>query len=166
MKKILLGLLSVLMLVGCSSKATSEQAVEPKLVLGMSLEDMKLKDQFEVPHAITQETKKIVFAFSKDVGHTCNDFFATKKDSYLQDNKSIFVADVSGAPSLIRSMFIMPGLKEFKHTILVIDDKDISAAYKPAQNQEKITVVYVDAMIIKDIKYLNSTLELEKELQK
>ena len=47
------------------------------------------------------------------MGHLCNDFFVTQDASYLANNKSIFVADVSSAPSIIRSMFIMPGFKRF-----------------------------------------------------
>ncbi|MBU1659793.1 hypothetical protein KKG72_12205 [bacterium] len=165
MKKILLGILTALMFLGCSSKDATEHAVEPKLVVEQSLKNLNLHDQFGTPHAIGSEIKKVVFAFSKDVGHSCNDFFATKGETYLQDNNAVFVADVSGAPSLIRSMFIMPGLKDFKHTILVIDDKALSNAYKPAQNSEKIIVVLLDNNTITEIQYLNSEDELSASLE-
>jgi hypothetical protein len=165
MKKIIAGILTLFLFLGCSSKETNEQAVEPKLVINKSLESLQLNDQFEKPHALTANTQKIIFAFSKDVGHMCNDFFATKKDTYLSDNNALFVADISGAPSLIRTMFIVPGLKDFKHDVLVIDDKQISSEYKPAQNSEKIVVVELADKIITDIKYLNSTEELSLELE-
>ncbi|MBU1927417.1 hypothetical protein KKG77_00280, partial [bacterium] len=129
MKKIILAALSAFVFLGCSSNATNEN-VKPALVLNQSIESLQLNDQFEVAQTIPADTKKIIFAFSKDVGHTCNDFFATKVPSYLTDNKVVFVADVSGAPSLIRSMFILPGLKDFKHTVLVMDDKTLAGKYK------------------------------------
>jgi hypothetical protein len=165
MKKLVLAALSAFFFLGCSSNATSEN-VQPALVVTQSIENLKLNDQNEVPQTIPADTKKLVFAFSKDIGHTCNDFFATKEPSYLADNKVVFVADVSGAPSLIRSMFILPGLKDFKHTVLVMDDKSIAAVYKAGMDSEKIVVVSLDNKIITEIKTLATTAELEAEIAK
>ncbi|MEA1955599.1 MAG: hypothetical protein U9N02_03795 [Campylobacterota bacterium] len=164
MKKIITALLTALLFIGCSSKSETNEAIESKLVLKQSLESLKINDQHGKATPINADTKKVIFAFSKDVGHNCNEFFATKSESYLTDNKIQFVADVSGAPSLIRNMFIMPGLKDFKHTVLVIDDEQISANYKPAINNERIIVAYIENKIITNIKYLNSTEELEEEI--
>ncbi len=165
MKKIIVGILTALVFLGCSSDKPQTD-VEPQLVVEKSLGDLKLNDQFGKEQTLDADTKTVIFAFSKDVGHTCNDFFATKNESYLKDHKAVFVADVSGAPSLIRSMFILPGLKDFKHTILVIDDAETSAKYKPAHNSEKIVVVDLDNKKITDIKFLNSPEELDEKLQK
>ena len=165
MSKVIVTLLTALLFLGCSSKGADQQNVEPKLVLNKTLASLKLNDQNEKAHSLKSSTKKVVFAFSKETGHTCNDFFATKDASYLESLNTVFVADVSGAPSLIRSMFIMPGLKDFKHTVLVLDDKDIAASYKAGHDSEKIIVVDVEDGIIKNMKALNSVTELEKDLQ-
>ncbi|MDD2790144.1 MAG: hypothetical protein PHU40_05690 [Sulfurimonas sp.] len=165
MKKILLAALSALLFLGCSSNATNEN-VKPALVVQQSLESLKLSDQFEVSHEVKSETQKIVFAFSKDIGHTCNEFFATKSEMYLQEHNALFVADVSSAPSLIRSMFILPGLKDFKHTVLVLEDKDLSASYKAGMESEKIVVVFVENKIITDIQTFNTTEELQAAIEK
>ncbi len=164
MTKIVTGLITALFFLGCSSQEVAQVPVEPKLVVNKSLADLELNNQLEVPTTIDADTKKVIFAFSKESGHNCNDFFATKSASYLKENKAQFVADVSGAPSIIRSMFILPGLKDFRHNILIIEDENIAAAYKTELNSEKIVVVYVDNKIITDIKYLNSVEELEKNL--
>ncbi len=164
MRKIITGLLAAFLFLGCSSQETAQVPVEPKLVVNKSLEDLKLNNQLEVPTTIDANTKKVIFAFSKETGHNCNDFFATKEASYLTSHDAQFVADVSGAPSIIRSMFILPGLKDFRHNILVLEDENIAAAYKTQENSEKIVVVYVENKIIKDIKYLDSVEELEKNL--
>lgn len=165
MKKFILAALSALFFLGCSSNATNEN-VKPALVLNQSIESLQLSDQNEVAQPIAADTKKIIFAFSKDIGHTCNDFFATKEANYLTDNKVVFVADVSSAPSLIRSMFILPGLKDFKHSVLVMDDKTVSAAYKAGMESEKIVVVSLENKIITEIKALTTTAELEAEIAK
>ena len=164
MIKLTIALLTAFLFLGCSSQATDEN-VEPKLVVSKSLETLKLNDQNGNSHVITADTKKVIFAFSKDVGHTCNDFFATKPESYLSDNNTIFVADISGAPSLIRSMFIIPGLKDFKHKVLVLDDKNIANGYKAKQDTENIVVVFVDNNIITAIKNISSVDALAKVIE-
>ncbi|MCK9492467.1 MAG: hypothetical protein M0Q24_10280 [Sulfurimonas sp.] len=165
MKKIIIGLFVSLMLVGCSSTAEPEQAVEPKLVVGKSLSDIALNDQFEKAHKVGASTKKVIFAFSKDIAHTCNDFFVTQSPTYLSQNDTQFVADVSAAPSLIRSMFILPGLKDFKHTVLLLDDKEKAAPYRSEMNTEKIVVVYVEDELITKIVTLSSEDELKNVIE-
>lgn len=160
MKKIILGLIATLFLIGCSSDKAVEVNVEPKLVVGESLTKLELFDQFEKPHTLSADTKKLIFVFSDDMGHVANDYFGTKEASYLTDNNTQFVADISGAPSLIKSMFIMPGLKEFKHTILVLSEKEDSAPFRATMDTEKIVVVYVEDMKITSIKTVATKEEL------
>lgn len=159
MKKIILGLFTALLFIGCSSKATNENVV-PKLVVGKSLSQVTLNDQFDKSHTIKPETQKVIFAFSKDGAHTCNDYFDTKKPSYLADNSTQFVADVSAAPAIIRSLFIMSGLKDFKHTVLILDDKEIASTFRAEMDTEKIIVVSLENQKISSIK----TISTEKEL--
>ena len=102
MTKILTALIAAFLFIGCSSTA-GEQNIEPKLVVGKTI-DLNLNDQYEKAQSIPADTKTVIFAFSKDSAHTCNDYFETKAPAYLAQHKTIFVADVSAAPSLIRSM--------------------------------------------------------------
>lgn len=160
MKKIILGILLTFMFLGCSADDATI-TVEPKLVVGKTLGTITLNDQFEKAHTISNDTKTVIFAFSKDMGHLCNDYFTTKEASYLADNKAVFIADLSSAPSLIRSMFIIPGLKDFKHTVLVLDDKSVAASFKAGLDTEKIvTITLSDGKII-DIKKAFSVNELK-----
>lgn len=165
MKKIIVGLMVSLIFLGCSSRDAEEQVVEPKLVVGKSLSDMALKDQFEKAQVLDASTKKLIFAFSKDTAHICNDYFVTQSPTYLNENNTQFVADVSAAPSLIRSMFILPGLKDFKHTVLLLDDKKVAAPYKANMNLEKIVVAYIDDKSITKIITISSEDELKKVIE-
>ncbi len=164
MTKILLGVLTAILFIGCSSDAV-EQNVEPKLVVGQSIADLKLNDQFEKAHTLNPNTYKLIFAFSKDSAHICNDFFVTKKPTYIEDHNAQFIADVSSAPSVIRSMFIMPGLKEFKHTVLLLDDKTVAATFRKGMDVEKIVVVYILNKEISEIKTITTEDELKKVLE-
>ena len=160
MKKIVLGLIAALVFIGCSSDKKVDVNVEPVLVVGKSLADFKLEDQFEVPHALSTKTTKLIFAFSKDMAHTCNDYFVTKQDTYLGNNNTQFVADVSSAPSIIRSMFILPGLKDFKHIVLLLNEKEVAAPFKANIDAEKIIVVYLENKIITQIETISTKEEL------
>jgi hypothetical protein len=165
MKKIIVGLMATLLLLGCSSKDVEEQAVEPRLVVGKSLSDMALNDQFEKAQVLEANTKKVIFAFSKDMAHVCNDYFVTQSPTYLSQNNTQFVADVSAAPSLIRSMFILPGLKDFKHTVLLLDDKKVAAPYRADMNVEKIVVAYIENKSITKIVTISSEDELKEVIE-
>ncbi len=158
MTKIITALVAAFLFIGCSSNAV-EQNVEPKLVVGKTL-TLNLKDQNEKAVTIPASTTTAIFALSKDGAHVCNDYFITKEPTYLSDNNSVFVADVSSAPSLIRSMFIMPGLKEFKHTVLILDAKEAAAGYRAKMDVEKIIVVSLDAGKITNIKTISTQAEL------
>ncbi|MDY0233849.1 MAG: hypothetical protein RBS11_07390 [Sulfurimonas sp.] len=164
MKKIIVGLIATFLFVGCSSKGSTE-VVEPKLVIGKSLSDLALNDQFKKEHKLEATTKKVIFAFSKDIAHTCNDYFVAQSPTYLSQNNTQFVADVSAAPSLIRSMFILPGLKDFKHTVLLLDDKKIAAPYREGMDTEKIVVVHIEDESITKIETISSEDELKKVIE-
>lgn len=165
MKKIILALTMALTFIGCSSKETVVIDV-PQIAVGNSMEELKLHDQFETLQGVDENTQKIVFAFSKQSGHDCNDFLGAKPKQYLDDKNILFVADISNAPSIIRSMFIAPGLKDFEHKILVLDDSEISKTLRPDGDLEKIVVVSLENYIIKDIAYLATTKELETLVEK
>ena len=165
MFKIFSAALIALFLVACSSKGEDLSKVNAKLVVGKSLTNLTLNDQFGKAHTLSADTKKVIFAFSKDAAHTCNDFFVTQKPSYLSDNKTVFIADVSAAPSLIRSMFIMPGLKDFKHTVLILDNKAEAAPFRKDVENEKVVVVYLDNEKITAIKTLDTAKELQETIE-
>jgi len=165
MKKIFLTLIAAFLLIGCSSSSATDTQVEPKLVVGKSLKALRLNDQNEQIHTLTQDAQLVIFAFSKDGAHTCNDYFATQESDYLQKHKAAFIADVSAAPSLIRSMFIMPGLKDLKHTVLILDDKSVAAPFRAGMDTEKITIVRLKNGTITNIQAINSKEELIKAIE-
>ncbi len=160
MKKIIFIMIFALAFIGCSDEKIK---VEPKAVVGKSLQSLKLKDQFGQDKSIHSDTKKVIFAFSKDMGHLSNDFFNSKEPTFLAENHTVFVADVSSAPSLIRSMFIMPGLKDFKHTVLVIEDESVADEYRHDDKKEQLMVLKLENFIIKSISYISNKEQLAKE---
>ncbi len=139
--------------------------VEPRAVVGKSLEGATFNDQFDKPHTIASDTTKVVMVFSKDKGHEVNEFFASKTPRFMAEHHVQFIADMSSAPSVIRSMFIIPGLKDFKHTVLLITDDATSAAYKPAGHEEQIMILTLERYKITAVDYVDDTQALSKALR-
>lgn len=162
MKNLLIGLAFALLFSGCSEEP--KIAVEPKTYVGNSLETLQLNDQFGKPHRLDADTKTVIFAFSKEMGHVSNDFFTAQEPGYLDQRHALFIADVSAAPSLIRSMFIMPGLKDFNHTVLVIEDENVAASYRIDEHQEELMVLDVNNFVIESISYAKTAEELNEKL--
>jgi len=140
--------------------------MKPKIVVGALLQDVTLQDQFD--NSVTLDTKlqKLVFAFSKDGAHLCNDFFKEQKADFLPSNNGAFIADVSSAPSLIRSLFIMPGLKEFKHKVLLLRDEKMAESYKVGQNTQKILAVTLDNLKITKVSTILTKEQLKEFIEK
>ncbi len=161
MKRVIVMLFAALLLVGCGSKNEAEQPVEAKLVVGKSLGGISINDQFGEASSFKPDTKKVIFALSKETGHTANDFFGTKPPTYLSDNNTQFVVDISMAPAIIVDMFIAPGLKDFKHPVLVLNEKSSAAPYRKGVDTEKIIVVYLDNKKISKIKTISTVDELQ-----
>jgi uncharacterized protein YceK len=164
MKNIFFAFITALLFLGCSSNATPTDS-KPLLVINQTL-SYTLNDQFEKSHTLSKDTKTVVFAFSKKGAHSCNAFFNAQKPTYLEEHNAEFVADVSAAPSLIRSFFILPGLKEFKHTVLLLDDENVAKDYRIDMDTESIVVVELKDGVIQAIKNLKTAEELQKEIER
>ena len=163
MKKLVLlvAVVAAFVLVGCSSKPTGAESV---IKVGNTLKPFTLNDQFEKPHTLTSDTKKIIFVFAKKSGHTVREYFNTKPADYLKKHHYVFVADVSGMPSIIYTMFAKSDLQEHKYPIWLIFDAKDSAKFVDEKNRDKIMVVSLDNLKIKKVEFFNDTEGLKKVL--
>ena len=164
MQKIFFALITALLFLGCASNATTENA-QAKLVVRQPLA-FTLNDQFEKQHTLSKDTKTVIFAFAKKSAHSCNAFFNAQKPTYLQEHNAEFVADVSAAPSLIRSFFILPGLKEFKHRVLLLDKEEIAQDFRVDMKVENIVAVELKDGVIVAIKDFTTSKELQEEIER
>lgn len=62
-------------------------------------------------------------------------------------------------------MFIMPGLKEFKHTVLVLDEKEKAAAFRSGVDTEKIVLVKLQDATISSIETLSTEAQLKAAIE-
>jgi len=125
-----------------------------------------LPDQFDEAHTLDAGVKKLIFVYSKDAGHTVNDFLKKQENDYLTKRNTLFIADISPMPVIIRNTFALPDLRTSPYKMLLLYDNELVKAFKDETNADKIAIVTVESMVVKSTEYISTKEELEKALQK
>lgn len=123
-----------------------------------------LPDQFDKAVTLTPDTKKIIFVFAKTTGHTVREFLKKQDKNYLPSRHTLFVADVSGMPTVIRNTFALPDFRKSPYSVLLIYDKAIAKNYKNTEDADKITIVTLDNKTITKVQTVTSEEALKKAL--
>ncbi len=123
-----------------------------------------LPDQFDKAQSLTADTKKVVFVFAKATGHTVKEFLKQQDKEYLTQRNTLFVADISPMPTIIRNTFALPDLKKSAYSVLLVYDQAISKAFKNETQAEKIAVVTLNNGTVETVKYISTDAELKAEL--
>lgn len=110
---------------------------------GLSLEGAAFPDANDTVHTVSPDTRWIVFAYDNDHGKMLNAFFKARPE-LLRSERVRYVADISGAPYLVRSFFILPALRDLPFPVLIVDDESVSARYRPAGTVSGALLVELD----------------------
>ena len=127
------------------------------LTVGASLPTLTIKDQFEKEHVVDAKVKTILFSASKTEGASIKDFLLTKDKEFLAKNNLVYVADITGMPSIITSLFAMPKMKEYPFSVLLVDEAN--KGLFPVK-EDMISVITLDNSKITDVKYVKTAAEL------
>jgi len=173
-KKIFLGLLGLIIIGGGALffikgkdnyDATKYSAnVSNGLNAGSTI-SFTLPDQFDKAHTLTEDTKTLILVFSKATGHTVKEFLKKQDSDYLAKRNTLFVADISPMPTVIRNTFALPDLKKSAYSVLLIYDKNIAKQLKNEKEAEKIAVVTLENGVVQASKYISSEEELKTLLK-
>ena len=173
-KKILLGLLSLIVIGGGAlffikgkdnydaSKYSAN--VSNGLNAGSTI-SFTLPDQFDKAHTLQADTKTLVLVFAKATGHTVKEFLKKQDSDYLAKRATLFVADISPMPTVIRNTFALPDLKKSAYSVLLIYDKNIAKQLKNEKEADKIAVVTLENGVVKTVKYISTEEELKALLK-
>ena len=137
------------------------------LFIGMSLEKLKsfkYEDQFEKKIKIPKSARLVILSFEKDTGATVNELLNEQNPAYLQDHNALFIADISGMPSLITSMFALPKMQKYKHTIYLNYAERFAKEFPP--KEEQITLLHFNAQnFLSKTTYISKKEELQKAIE-
>ena len=173
-KKILLGLLGLIIIGGGAlffikgkdNYDASKYSTNVSNVLNAgSTISFTLPDQFDKAHTLQADTKTLVLVFAKATGHTVKEFLKKQDSDYLAKRATLFVADISPMPTVIRNTFALPDLKKSAYSVLLIYDKNIAKQLKNEKEADKIAVVTLENGVVKATKYIDSEEELKALLK-
>ncbi len=173
-KNIILALtvVSVLFITGCGKKKIEDKEkvvmtsgeVSSGIVIGKELGEFNFKDQFEKEHSLTSDVKKVIFAFSKPTGHIMKLYMGIRKPDYLTSRDILFIADISGMPSMISKMFAIPDMKESKYPILLIKEKENAVRFRNEEQKNAVMIISLENKIIKSVKFVTNEIDLKAEI--
>ncbi|MFW2608749.1 hypothetical protein ACN5OY_11750, partial [Aliarcobacter butzleri] len=74
-----------------------------------------IKEQFEKDHTLNANIKTILFASDKATSDMLRDYFLplSEKENILEKNNVVYIADISGMPSLISKYLALPKMKKY-----------------------------------------------------
>ncbi|EFU70823.1 conserved hypothetical protein [Aliarcobacter butzleri JV22] len=127
------------------------------LTVNNSVPELKIKDQFEKEHTLDSNVKTIIFSATKDESTTIKEFLNSKGNDFLTTNHIVYVADITGMPSLITKFIALPKMKNYSFPILLIDEEN--KVLFPVE-KDKITIITLDNSKITDVKYIKTTEDL------
>lgn len=110
-----------------------------------------LTNQFDEKQTVDSSINTIIVSFEKDTGKDINEFLASKPKDFLQKHNAIFIANISGMPSIITKMFALPKMRDYKHSILLIYDEN-DKRFKA--QEEKSTLYKLENGVIKTIFFI------------
>ena len=122
------------------------------------ISSFSLPNQFDKIHTISSEISIIIVTFEKESANLVNDFLSSKNSDFLDKNNTIFINNISSIPSIVVKMFTIPKMRDYKYDILLIYNENNK---KFIEEENKITVYFIQNGYIKDIKFISSIYELE-----
>lgn len=112
-------LLGLVLLVG------SAQALE----IGERLAPWTLSDQFEQSYTLDNELRILLVARSMDGAKLVKTVLEGRPKGYLEARRALFVADISGMPSLIGKLFAIPAMRDYSYRVLLDREAQVVPQY-------------------------------------
>ncbi len=132
------------------------------LTIGNVFPTLTIKDQFEKDFTVDANIKTIIFSATKTEGTTIKEFLLTKDKDYLTTNKTVYIADITGMPSLITKFIAMPKMKDYPFSVLLVDEANKGLF---AVKEDMISIISLENGKITDIKYVKTAEELGQNLK-
>lgn len=136
-----------------------------KVMIGEPLNTFTLEDQFEQKHTLTNDIQKIIFAFSKENGHTMKAYMQGKAEDFLRSKNIVFIADISKMPSIISYLFAKPDMRDSKYPIVLIEDEVVAKEYKIEGKEDYFMVLELENSIVKSINFIKTQQELQDTIE-
>ena len=129
-----------------------------------TIEPFTLNDQFGKEHTLEKMPKLLICSFGKETGTLISNYFNAQDSDYLTKHDIKLMADVSSVPSLLRSTFIIPKMKNYNFEILLSTESQFSKLFP--REDEKLTVLKIENDRVQDIIFISNETELKDTIEK
>lgn len=131
---------------------TTPSVFADQLQIGDSLPTAEFIDQHNQTHKLDSTIQLVIFAHTKETGSMMTDLLAVEDSDYLVKRNAIYIADISGMPSLIARFFALPKLRKIDSPIYLVE-KTGAVAWLPRED-DKLTLLMLSNGIIEKISFI------------
>lgn len=121
------------------------------------------KDQWDKPLEVSSETQWLLFSHHKAGNEWIKAAFEQTEFPPLAQHQMVYVADISGMPGLISSLFALPKMRDYSFRIAIANEEEMTQAW-PRQN-EQVTLVKLENKEVKDVRFIADEAALLSALQ-
>jgi NADPH-dependent ferric siderophore reductase len=129
---------------------------------GEQMAEIALEDQHGVTGAIDADTRQVLFTRDMDAGDVVKAALAQNGAALLAASGTVYVADISGMPSLVRHLFALPKMRKRGYSMLL--DVDGEATRRIPGKSGSATLISLNGLKITSFRYLAETDELKAAL--
>jgi hypothetical protein len=128
------------------------------LSVGEELGSLNYPDQHGKVHPVAVDRSVVLFAPGRTGAAAAQELFEQVDSGNLSERGIHYVADISGMPSLVTSMFALPRMRKFPYLVLL--------GYEPAQTamfprrENHVTVLDVRGGKVERIRYADTAKKL------
>ena len=119
--------------------------------VNQNIGSFSLVNQFDEKQTVDSNIQTILVSFEKDTSADVNEFLKEKDKNFLRANNAVFIADISGMPSIITKLFALPKMKKYNYSVLLIYDEEDK---RFVSQEEKLTLYKLENGVIKSISYV------------
>ncbi|AJO80707.1 MULTISPECIES: hypothetical protein [Pseudomonas] len=101
------------------------QAVE----VGERLAPWTLLDQYDQAYSLDGQARTLLVARSMEGAKLVNAALQDRPRGYLEDRRTVFVADIQRMPALIARMFAVPAMRDYPYRVMLDRDGRVAPRY-------------------------------------
>lgn len=128
----------------------------------VELKSHKFKNQHGVEIELDESTKFIVFANGKESSTIVSEALKGTPKDYLKNKSVVYIADVSGMPSLVYSWFALPKMKEYPFSVAIDEEGNYSKILE--FQKEKVSLIELNNLKIKKNSFFESPKKLRNSI--
>jgi hypothetical protein len=121
-----------------------------------------LEDQHGTTGTIDGETRRVLFTRDMDAGDVVKAALAENGAVLLESGGTVYIADISGMPGLVRSLFALPKMRKRGYSMLL--DVEGDATRRIPGESGSATLIDLDALEITGVRYVSDADELKAAL--